>query len=155
MNSPCVKSRWSSILTVLRWGWKTKGGRQKYKTSGIYFSSSFLAEMMGLQNIWNSVLFSIICLPADFLIVNGITVLAIDFPFTVKTKVFEIRSRAVDLFGYISQGQSIPGVCAPDVVSNKIELSRNPRLRFFPRSFVQFIICMPYVLSSSPLCYIN
>lgn len=41
--------------------------------------------------------------------------IAIDFPFVVKTKVFERRSRAVDLFGYISQEQSIPGVCAPDV----------------------------------------
>ena len=40
---------------------------------------------------------------------------AIDFPFIVKMKVFGKRSRAVDLFGYISQGQSIPGVCAPDV----------------------------------------
>lgn len=72
-------------------------------------------ETISLQNIWNSVLFSIICLPADFLIVNDLTVIAIDFPFIVKMQVSEIRSRAVDLFGYISQEQSIAGVCAPDV----------------------------------------
>lgn len=57
--------------------------------------------------------------------------MAIDFPFIVKTKVFEMRSRAVDLFGYISQKHSISGVCAPDVGENKVELSRNPRSRFF------------------------
>lgn len=72
-------------------------------------------ETISLQNIWNSVLFSIICLPADFLIVSDLTVIAIDFPFIVKRQVSEIGSRAVDLFGYVPQEQSIPGVCAPDV----------------------------------------
>lgn len=32
-----------------------------------------------------------------------------DFPSTVKMKVLEMRSRTVDLFGYISQGQSVAG----------------------------------------------
>lgn len=115
MKSACVKSHWSSVLSVPCRGKKTKGGRQKYQTAWIYFSSSFLAETIRLQNIRNSFLFLIICLPADFLMVNGVTVIAVDFPFIVKTKVFEIKSRAADLFGYISQGQSTPGVCAPDV----------------------------------------
>ena len=73
---PSVKNR----------GKKTKGGRQKYKPSGTYFSSSFLVETMRLQNIRTSVLFSIICLPADFLIVNGITLIARDSQFVVKNE---------------------------------------------------------------------
>lgn len=41
-------------------------------------------ETIRLQNIGNSVLFPIICLPADFLIVNDLTVIAIDFPVHCK-----------------------------------------------------------------------
>ena len=43
-------------------------------------------ETISLQNTWNSVLFSIICLPADFSIVNDLTAITIDFPFIVKNE---------------------------------------------------------------------
>ena len=41
--------------------------------------------------------------------------IAADFLSTVKMKVFEMRSRMVDLFGYISQGQSMADGWDPDV----------------------------------------
>lgn len=39
----------------------------------------------------------------------ALAAIAADFPSTVKMKVFEMRSRTVDLFGDISQGQSMAG----------------------------------------------
>jgi hypothetical protein len=54
-----------------------------------------------------------------------------DFPFIVKMRVFEIRSRAVDLFGYILQDSPLPVYVLQMLRSVKAEIFRNLRSRFF------------------------
>lgn len=74
---------------------KTKGGRQTERSGTCH---------------------SCFSLPDDLKkFINAPAAIAEDFPSTVKTKVLEMRSRIVDLFGYISQGQDMADGWGPDV----------------------------------------
>lgn len=78
-----------------------------------------------------------------------------DFPSTVKMKVLEMRSRTVDLFGYISQGQSVAGWMWSRCRWVLRKRCSETEVQIFPWSCVQFVACTPYVRSNLPLCDVN
>lgn len=80
---------------------------------------------------------------------------AADSPSTIKMKVLEMRSRTVDLSGYISQGQSVAGRMQSRCRRVLRKRFSETKVQIFPRSCVQFVACTPYVCANLPLCYVN
>lgn len=84
----------------------------KYKTSGISFSGSFLAETMGLWNMWNSVLLSVICLPDDFLKCKWCNSDCCRFPIHCKNASVWTKEQRSRFVWYISQTVHSPCMCS-------------------------------------------